>query len=134
MRKLKYIFFIMAITILIFKQVNLVHGEEDVKNDLVKSIDELKKVLEKEPSNVEGHYYLGLAYYDKGMVSEAIGEFSKTLELDKNYINAYFYLGAIHTDQGDIDKAIEIFKMVLQVNATNAMAEYNLGFLYDKKG
>ena len=82
------------------------HGEEDVKNDLVKSIDELKKVLEKEPSNVEGHYYLGLTYYDKGMVSEAVGEFSKTMELDKNYINAYFYLGAIHTNQGDIDKAI----------------------------
>jgi len=42
-----------------------VHGEEETKNDLSKSIDELKKVLEHEPSNIGGHYYLGLAYYDK---------------------------------------------------------------------
>lgn len=132
MRRLKYICFLIIITILIVRQVNFVHGEEEAKNDLGKSIDELKKVLEHEPSNIEGHYYLGLAYYDKGMVSEAVDEFNKILELDQNYINAYFYLGTIYTNQGNIDKAIDIFKK-LQVDETNAMAEYNLGLLYNKK-
>ncbi len=99
MRNLAHILFFTIITILIAQQVNLVHGEDGVKNDLIRSIDALKKVLKIEPSNVEGHYYLGLAYYDKGLVSEAVDEFKKILKLDKNYINAYFHLGANYTNQ-----------------------------------
>ena len=60
MRNLAHVLFFTIITILIAQQVNLVHGEDKVKNDLVKSIDALKKALKIEPSNVEGHYYLGI--------------------------------------------------------------------------
>ena len=134
MRKLAHGLFFTIITLLIVNHVSFVTATEEAQNDLVKSIDELKKVLEHEPSNVDVHYYLGLAYYDYGMVSEAIDELNKTLALDQDYVNAYFNLGTIHTSQGDIDSAIEIFKKLLQADATNARAEYNLGFLYNEKG
>ena len=62
MRKLAHVLFFTIITILIVNHVNFVNATEDTQNDLGKSIDELKKVLEHDPSNVDVHYYLGLAY------------------------------------------------------------------------
>ena len=74
MRKLAHVLFFTIITILTVHHVNFVSATEEAKNDLVKSIDELKKALEKEPSNIDVHYYLGLAYNDRGMISEAIAD------------------------------------------------------------
>ena len=103
MYRIKHLFFIIIIAISVIRQVDLVSATEEAQNDLSKSIDALKTVLEHEPSNVDVRYYLGLAYYDNGMVSEAIDEFNKIIELDQGYVNAYFYLGTIYTNQENID-------------------------------
>ena len=104
MRKLVKELFFTIFIILVIGQVDFVSATEEAQNDLGKSIDALKTALEHEPSNVDVRYYLGLAYYDNGMVSEAVDEFNKIIELEQGYVNAYFYLGNIYNNQEYIQK------------------------------
>jgi len=56
--------------------------------DLDGAIADFEFVLSKETSNVQAHFFIGLAYNRKGLKDEAIAHFEKVLEFDPNHQQA----------------------------------------------
>jgi type IV pilus assembly protein PilF len=98
----------------------------------------LKELLEAEkysPNDHKIHYFLGMAYDDKGLEEKAIEEFQKAISLKDDYSEAHNYLGVIYLRKSQWDQAINEFNKALAnpVYDTPAVALYSEGWAYYKK-
>jgi Fe-S cluster biosynthesis and repair protein YggX len=60
-----------------------------------------------DPDNELGHFSLGRAYMEAGMLPEAVASFQKTIELNPKLSKVYQLLADVLLKQGQKDKAIE---------------------------
>ncbi len=90
----------------------------------------------KQPGNAAVQYYLGLAYKQRGMSSDAILHLQKALQLKPNYPEALNAIGTLYAEGGLTELARESFQKALAdpFYSTPHMAAYNLGSLYEKSG
>jgi len=91
-------------------------------------------VVKKAPQKPRGHYNLGLAYQDKGMLETAISEYQKVLALKPDYADAHNNLGNVYKTQGRVDEAIEVYQRVLTLKPDFAEAHNNLANIYTAQG
>jgi tetratricopeptide (TPR) repeat protein len=91
-------------------------------------------VVKKAPQKPRGHYNLGLAYQDKGMLEAAIPEYQKVLALKPDYADAHNNLGNVYKTQGRVDEAIEVYQRVLTLKPDFAEAHNNLANIYTAQG
>ncbi len=63
---------------------------EDARLDL--AIDELDKILEKQPENYDAYYDLARIYFELGNYELAIENFENVLQYKENNEWVYFYL------------------------------------------
>jgi Fe-S cluster biosynthesis and repair protein YggX len=70
-------------------------------------IDQFKKMAEADPDNELGHFSLGRAYLDAGMLPEAVASFQKTIELNPKLSKVYHLLADALLKQGNKEAAIE---------------------------
>jgi len=88
------------------------------------------------PEDPEIAYYVGIAYYGKGLRAEAEASFRKALRLRPDYSEAWNFLGTLLLESRNYDGAIEAFNKAL----TNVLFKnpgtslYNLGIAYFQKG
>jgi tetratricopeptide (TPR) repeat protein len=99
----------------------------------------LEEFLEADRQNTkdpEIPYYLGIAYYGKGLRPEAEASFRRAVRLKPDYSEAWNYLGTLLLESGDLDGAIDAYNRALKnVLFKNPGASlHNLGIAYFRKG
>lgn len=93
-------------------------------------------VLEKDPTNPEANYYLGLMYCKKNNWSKAVLHFKNVVDLGVNFLYTYqcrMLLGYIYFNNQNYERAeyeyLEVLKSnlnIVQVNAALAAIKYHL--------
>jgi len=93
---------------------------------------EFSKILEKDPSNIEAHYFKGLTFNKAEKPEKAVVTFKKVLALDPKYSGARLQLGIAYFKLKLNTEAIEQFEKVLDKD--NASAHLFLGFTLQQMG
>jgi len=105
---------------------------EDAQLDL--AIDELDKILEKEPDNYDAYYDLGRVYFEMGNWEGAISNFENILEYKDQNELIYFYLAQAYEANDELDKAISNYLKSTAVNDKFHPAFKKLGMLFMARG
>jgi tetratricopeptide (TPR) repeat protein len=92
------------------------------------ALREFSKLIEKDPSNIEAHYFKGLTFNKAEKADQAVATFKKVLELDSKYSGAHLQLGIAYYKLKSNKEAIEEFNIVLEKNSENANANLFMGF------
>jgi tetratricopeptide (TPR) repeat protein len=86
------------------------------KGDIDGSIDEFKRALKLDPSNLNVHNSLGVCYGLIGDYQEAKSEFNTALRLNSNEVMPWYNLGFTQMLAGNRNKALDLF---LKANTIN---------------
>ena len=97
------------------------------------ALSEFSKVLAKDPSNIEAHYYRGLTFLKAEKNTEAVAPFKKVLELDPAYSGAHRNLGIVYFNLESSDLALEALKKSIDLDPQDASAYLYLGFTLQQK-
>ena len=95
-----------------------------------RSIEELTRAIEFDPTDVDAYHYRGRAYHKKGNYDKAIADYTKSIKLNPKLADAYNSRGAAHSRKGDYDQAIEDLNKAIQLNPKSAKAYNNRGTAY----
>ena len=87
---------------------------EDARLDL--AVDELEKILERQPDNYDAYYDLGRVHFELGNYELAVENFENVLEYKENNEFIYYYLGQAYEANDEIDKAISNYLKAITVN------------------
>ena len=86
-----------------------------------------QKVLQRDPSTREAHFFEGLAYLKLGKFNEAAADFRAELALNPGDLDAKYTLGFIYLQQQNVDEALALFNEVLVAEPNYAKAQYQMG-------
>ncbi|MFK2818957.1 tetratricopeptide repeat protein [Flavobacteriaceae sp. LMIT009] len=104
-------------------------GNQVVSNDFIEAEMEYRKAISKKPSNVNGSYNLGNAYYNTGNYNEALMrhlEAAKTATSKEEKYRAFHNAGNAFMKQNMCKEAVEAFKNALRNNPADDETRYNL--------
>ncbi|MCK4358417.1 MAG: tetratricopeptide repeat protein [Candidatus Cloacimonetes bacterium] len=82
----------------------------------------------------EKHYYLGIEYYEQGLIDKAIEEFRLAIQYNQDYAAAYYNIGNAYEFNGNYDKAIEYFLKAISLDPSIFYFYRHLGDMYYYKG
>lgn len=104
--------------------------------DLGQALKYLTLAEKRRPNDPAVQYDLGVAYYERGLKSEALAHLKQALALKPAYPEAHNALGRYYAEQGQYDQALLSFQNALAdpTYTTPQIAFYNLGLVYEKKG
>jgi tetratricopeptide (TPR) repeat protein len=102
--------------------------------DLKGAIDEFKRALELDPSNVNVHNSLGVCYGLQNEYETAIEEFKKVVSIDPGEYMAMFNLGLVHTLRGQPEEALKFFLKADKINGDVYELAFQCGKLYFESG
>ncbi len=87
-------------------------------------------VVIKSPNIPDGHYNLGILYYNKEQLDLAIAELKMAIKIYPDYTDAHYNLGATYQSKGLLSEAITEYEKVLTLEPDSADAYYNLGIIF----
>ncbi len=96
-----------------------------LKNDRFEEAERnLNLAIEKEPSNKQLYFSLGVVYDNLGMKDKAIKAYSDAVAIDANYFDAVYNIGALYFNQGvEINNAANDIQDIKKYNAARAEAK-----------
>lgn len=97
--------------------VELVNGPNPMEG-----ITLLREMVEKDSTNVEAQYWLGVFAIKSGQFDRAISRFETVLRLRPDYIAACIDLGGVYLETGQPERALDYFERGIQLDSTNNYA------------
>jgi eukaryotic-like serine/threonine-protein kinase len=94
------------------------------------AINQFRKALELEPNFWHPHYWLGLAYYQKGMLVESLKELQTAASLSGERPSALAMLGYVYASSGKRDKAREILIRLNELSKHRRVLPFNMAVVY----
>jgi tetratricopeptide (TPR) repeat protein len=82
------------------------------------AIDEYKKVIEINPSDVMSYNFMGESYMALGSYDQAIDSLRKAIKLDTNYEYSYYRLGKVYINMNDSEHAAAILRKLKSMNSS----------------
>lgn len=101
------------------------------------AIDELRAVLDRDPSNPYAYYFLGAAYFELGAFEEARQAYERALQYAPKYLGALIGLGHCLRMLDRLDEAIRVGERALAMGNEprgDSDAHYLLGLTYAARG
>lgn len=95
---------------------------------------ECARVLEKDSSNAEAHFYLGLIAKQEGDAQTAIAEFEKAVNSAPKFVKALEALGPLYIDRGELEKARDVLEQAGKINPASDSTHYQLVKVYSRLG
>ncbi|MGI6778635.1 MAG: tetratricopeptide repeat protein [Acetivibrionales bacterium] len=99
-----------------------------------KSIEELKKCIQRDEGYKEAYIELGKLLVKTGNYKDAVDILEKYTMLKPNDSDGYYYLGTSLYRLGLLDKAIKNFKLLVDIDPKGYKGYYNLGICLDEIG
>jgi len=97
MNRWRHLFFILLCMAGASVSGSPVTGEEtgfrQYRESVWKQIEEIKAALEKDPSDAQAHFQLGLSYMALGRHEQEIAEYLEAVRLEPDFADAHFNLG-----------------------------------------
>ncbi len=110
-------------------------GAELVREgELDAAIIELERVIEDDPDNPYGYYFLGAAHFEKGNFEKAMKAYVLALDRAPDYLGAMVSLGHTLRMLGRYDQALRMGREVLARDADDADALYLMGLVHYARG
>ena len=104
-------------------------AEKIRQKDYDGAITLLKGVLDKDPTEINALYLMGIANSRKKMYPEAVGFLTRVTESNPKFAPAIFELAICYQQQNDIDKALELYRKTAELDPGNPDAAYNSGLI-----
>jgi Tfp pilus assembly protein PilF len=96
--------------------------------DIVGEAERLaKEVLEKDPSNIEGHILMGSVLFSQDHKDQAFAELNRAIELDPKRVESYLSLARYYIVNKEPQKAEELYRRAISVNANSPVAHTEYG-------
>jgi len=117
-------------------QLQQMGGKFLAARDFGQALKFLSLAERKRPNDAAIQYDLGLAYYERGLKTDALTHLKKALALRPDYPEADNALGRFYAEEGQLDLAQHSFQRAINnpFYQTPQLALYNLGLVYEKKG
>ena len=108
---------------------------DSLMRQVFETIEELKKIIEKDPKNLQALITLGNLFYDGSKFEEAIEYYQRALKLDPKNADVWTDMGTMYRQLPNIDSSIICYQKAVQVNPGHKSGWFNLGivYLFDKK-
>lgn len=95
--------------------------------------DSLRRVLEKDSTNVSARAMLGDILYDTSNWSDAIIHYRSAIAHDSSLATTIVDLGVCYYNLGDADQAERLFQLTLRRDPHQPVALFNLGIVYERR-
>ncbi len=105
-----------------------------INGDLQGAIDEFKRALLIDPSNVNVHNSLGVCYGLRASYEPAIKEFETVVSMEPGEYMALFNLGLVHALRKEPEQALEFLLKADKINGDVYEAAFQIGKLYFESG
>lgn len=92
------------------------------------------KVVELNPSYVDGYFNLGSLYMQTNEPIKAIGIFEKAIEMNPELVHAHLNLGILYYGQSMLEKAGTSFEKVVEMAPDHLQSHINLGVVRTDEG
>src|SRR5262249_29396487 len=77
---------------------------------LENEIPDFKRALALNPNLVHAHLYLGIVYFQMGLLDEAVSEFNAVLALDPYFAPARYHIAKVHIYEQRYDEALQDYE------------------------
>src|ERR1051325_2736962 len=94
----------------------------------------LQSILRRDAKSADAHNWLGVAYLQKNLLSDAEREFRRAIELRPGFVRAYNNLGSTLAQAGDIAQGIKFLQEGLKYGPEDFPLRLNLAMALRSKG
>ncbi len=99
------------------------------------AIREIWKGIQLRPNHAETHFFLGMAYLDKGVTLDiAIVSFQEALKYNPNLFEAHYGLGKAYSKKEMFEDAINEYQETINFKPSFFKAHHKLGKLFESMG
>ncbi len=96
------------------------------------TIDELKKIINKNPFDSDSKFLLASQLKKAGYMEEAFEYYNYIIKTDSNFHKAYNNKANIYFSFGEFRLAVENYKKAISINPKEAIYHYNLSLAYSE--
>jgi cytochrome c-type biogenesis protein CcmH/NrfG len=104
------------------------------EGELERAVRELEALVQREPKNEYGYFFLGSAHFERGDYPKALRAYVTALELAPAYLGAMVSAGHALRMLGRYDQAVRMGQKVLPRDKHDAEALYLLGASHFARG
>jgi Flp pilus assembly protein TadD len=97
--------------------------------DKVRSVPELKQILDQNPNDLDAALTLGNYHYDRGDAGLAVLYYRHVLDLDSSLSGVRTDMGAMYWRNENVGLAEQAFRQTIERDASFGQAYINLGML-----
>lgn len=101
-------------------------GQGNSSAPMVGEINQLKRMVQDDPSNVAAFVRLGNLHYDIQMWDQAVGYYERAIELEPDNPDVITDLGICYRGLGQYEKALEMFDMANGVKPDHHQSLFNV--------
>ena len=91
-------------------------------NNIMEGIMMLRELVEKDSTNIEAQYWLGVFAIKSGQLDKAVQRFQTVLRLRPDYLAACIDLGGAYLQKQELDQALVYFRRGIEIDSTNNYA------------
>jgi tetratricopeptide (TPR) repeat protein len=90
--------------------------KKGIWGEAIEHLSKVAKQTKDRMARLYANFYLGLVYYERGMVTDAIRFFEEALKLGPNLQEAYYYLGLAELKRYEFRRAVEYFEKCIKID------------------
>jgi tetratricopeptide (TPR) repeat protein len=100
--------------------------KKGIWGEAIEHLSKVAKQTKDKMAKLYANYYLGLVYYERGMIEDAIRFFSEALKLGPNLQEAYYYLGLAELKRYEFHQAVEYFEKCISIDRESKYGKMGL--------
>jgi len=105
-----------------------------IKNDFAKAAAEFRRVVELDPRDPNGWYFLGYAELEQKHPEQARQAFNQLLKVNPNSADAHFGLAAVASFENKYSEALAEYQKTALINPHYQNVDYDTGLMQGKLG
>ncbi len=90
--------------------------KKGIWGEAIEHLSKVAKQTKDKMAKLYANYYLGLVYYERGMIEDAVRFFSEALKLGPNLQEAHYYLGLAELKRYEFHRAVEYFEKCISID------------------